>query len=260
MSTFGAKEPWMEPMNKHLVIHRQEFREFIDSICSISPDQYQQTTPPSYATPMTILSRLPSTHREGFPSLPYLIDEAKNYAILVNLWLDSSPDMKTIQAIGGDLLKFHEQCVHLQRRTTECVAKAEQQQEQQSKRPTKNKVPSSLPSPAIPVPQSPTASTMLDRTGHPTELSPSPTTSTPTPSTPADHNSSFHTARTSKDTTYSTTEPTSPRSHREVQREQEEQDGRAPSTPSSSKEVPIKPATKFSDLVTLGFRRKGKSS
>lgn len=131
MATFGSKETWMEPMNKYLVVHRQEFREFIDSICSVSSEQQhthsQQTSSPSYATPITILSRLPPTHREGIPSLPYLIDEARNYASLVNLWLDCAPDMKEIQKAGGDVLRFHEMCIRLRQRTKECVAKAEQQ-------------------------------------------------------------------------------------------------------------------------------------
>lgn len=35
MTTFGSKEPWMEPMNKFLTKNRAEFKEFIDSICAI---------------------------------------------------------------------------------------------------------------------------------------------------------------------------------------------------------------------------------
>ncbi|KAI9789118.1 MAG: hypothetical protein M1816_006368 [Peltula sp. TS41687] len=255
MSTFGAKEPWMEPMNKHLVIHRQEFREFIDSICSISRDQYQQTTPPSYATPMTILSRLPPTHREGFPSLPYLIDEARNYAILVNLWLDYSPDTKTIEMIGGDLLKFHEQCVHLRRRTSECVAKVEEQQQRRRKH-TKTKSSSTLPSPTTPIPETPSTSAITHRTSDQADSLPSPTT-TFTPSTPADPNSTTNTARTSKETTNITTEPGSPRSNRELKIGHDDV-GVLSRPSSSSKEASSRSTNKFSDLVTLGFRRKGR--
>ncbi|KAI9885973.1 MAG: hypothetical protein M1823_002251 [Watsoniomyces obsoletus] len=129
MSTFGNKERWMEPMNNHLVVHRQEFLSFIDTICAITADQLPlHLTPPSYTTPMTILSRLPPTHREGFPSLPYLIDEARNYAALVKIWLDADPDLSTIETTGDeDLAEFHEICLHLQRRAQDCVAKAEHQ-------------------------------------------------------------------------------------------------------------------------------------
>src|ERR1700712_4703616 len=88
MSTFGAKEHWMEPMNTFLTSHRAEFKTFLDVICSVPSSSLPVIIPPSYSTPLTILSRLPPTSREGFPSLPYLIDHAKSFASLVNLWLE----------------------------------------------------------------------------------------------------------------------------------------------------------------------------
>jgi hypothetical protein len=127
MSSFGAKEPWMEPMNRFLTAHRQQFKEFIDTICSVSPElDVSSAIPPSYATPITILARLPPTSREGFPSLPYLIDHARAFAELVTLWLDCTARTDKHQIIDGDVSGFHELCVGLQQRTKECLAKAEQ--------------------------------------------------------------------------------------------------------------------------------------
>ncbi|KAI9813283.1 MAG: hypothetical protein M1827_004225 [Pycnora praestabilis] len=126
MTSFGSKESWMEPMNQFLSGHRQEFKDFIDSICSISSDRASSTIPPSYATPITILARLPPTSREGFPSLPYLIDHARNFAALVNLWLEASASTRLTTSIEGDLLSFHELCIDLQQRTKDCLTKAEQ--------------------------------------------------------------------------------------------------------------------------------------
>ncbi|KKY18298.1 putative gtpase activating protein [Diplodia seriata] len=119
MSTFGAKEQWMEPMNSFLNGHRHEFKKFIDDICSISPNTSSVSPiPPSYSTPLAILQRLPPTSREGFPSLPYLIDHARNFAELVTLWLDNTGELaENLAQEEGDLAKFHNICVALNART-----------------------------------------------------------------------------------------------------------------------------------------------
>lgn len=126
LSNFGQKEEWMEPMNRFLSGNRQEVKDFIDNVCSISAERNNFSLPASYSTPITILARLPPTSREGFPSLPYLIDHARNFAALVKLWLDATSNYVASQPMEGDLLKFHELCVGLQRRTDDCLAKAEQ--------------------------------------------------------------------------------------------------------------------------------------
>ncbi|OCK79160.1 hypothetical protein K432DRAFT_394159 [Lepidopterella palustris CBS 459.81] len=126
MSTFGAKEQWMEPMNAFLSSHRQEFKTYIDNICSISPSSTVNPIPPSYSTPLAILQRLPPTSREGFPSLPYLIDHARNFAALVDLWLENTAaSAQNIQQTDGDLLRFHTLCVSLHQRTSDCLNRAE---------------------------------------------------------------------------------------------------------------------------------------
>ena len=163
MASFGTKEHWMEPMNAFLTQHRESFKSFIDDICYVptalsgatagytgspvasptyTPGVVSAETNLSYTTPMTIMQRLPPTSREGFPSLPYLIDQARAYADLVNLWLEiTSPQptsdamsnssgrlsdtLNAIQASGGDLLSFHEICTTLDKRSKECLSRAE---------------------------------------------------------------------------------------------------------------------------------------
>ena len=127
MSTFGAKESWMEPMNHFLSSRRQEFKDFIDSICAVDtePQSPSPSTPSSYITPTAVLARLPPTARESFPSLPYLIDQPRNFALLVNLWLDTVGSQGA-DLMHGEVLAFHMQCVALRQRARDCLASAEQ--------------------------------------------------------------------------------------------------------------------------------------
>ncbi|KAJ4350062.1 GTPase activating factor [Didymosphaeria variabile] len=127
MTSFGTKEAWMEPMNSFLNTHRQEFKTYLDNICSISSmTSPSPPIPPSYSTPLAILQRLPPTSREGFPSLPYLVDHARNFAALVDLWLENTKSTApNIETTDGDLLKFHQICVALKERTSDCLNRAE---------------------------------------------------------------------------------------------------------------------------------------
>ncbi|KAE8166149.1 hypothetical protein BDV40DRAFT_256868 [Aspergillus tamarii] len=127
MTTFGSKEPWMEPMNKFLVGNRADFKQFVDSICAIPADRPTPIVTPSYATPIQILGRLPPTSREGFPSLPFLIDHPRSFAILIRIWLEGAPErLGEIEDLDPALKKFHDMALHLDRRTKECLSKAEQ--------------------------------------------------------------------------------------------------------------------------------------
>ena len=148
-------------MNAFLTQNRESFKSFIDDMCyvpttlSTSAVQNPTASPPTYAsgvvstethlsytTPMTIMQRLPPTSREGFPSLPYLIDSARASAELVQLWLEATTAMTTasesagptrshaevmaaIRASEGDLLSFHQICTGLHARTQECLNRAE---------------------------------------------------------------------------------------------------------------------------------------
>lgn len=171
MASFGTKEIWMEPMNSFLTNNRESFKGFVDDICyvptplsSTGGGNYSTSTTAtsstasspthpvsaeinlSYTTPMTIMQRLPPTSREGFPSLPYLIDQARNFADLVSLWLEATsasgesnqssdspmprqqnaPSVaSSIRTSDGDLSTFHELCVSLDARTQESLRRAE---------------------------------------------------------------------------------------------------------------------------------------
>jgi hypothetical protein len=116
----------MEPMNSFLSSHRGQFKTFLDTVCSISSTSMPLVPiPPSYSTPLAILTRLPPTSREGFPSLPYLIDHPRSFAALVSIWLDHAGNVAGIEEGDGDLLKFHHLVISLRQRTEECLASAE---------------------------------------------------------------------------------------------------------------------------------------
>lgn len=116
----------MEPMNAFLTSHRQEFKAFCDDICSISADHRTSTIPPSYATPITILGRLPGTSREGFPSLPYLIDQARECAGLIDVWLGVRKEVDPNMPMSDEMKRFDELCEESREKSKQCLTRAEQ--------------------------------------------------------------------------------------------------------------------------------------
>lgn len=117
----------MEPMNKFLVGHRSEFKDFVDSVCAIPADRPVPIVTPSYTTPIQILGRLPPTSREGFPSLPFLIDYARSFANLIRVWLEVSPErLNELTELDVNLSKFQKEALRLRARTEECLRRAEQ--------------------------------------------------------------------------------------------------------------------------------------
>lgn len=126
MTTFGSKEPWMEQMNEFLHAHRPEFKEFVDEICSISPEARTSAIPPSYATPITIFKRLPDTSKEGFPSLPYLIDQAREFAALIDVWLDARREKDPNTPMSEELRRFNDLCEECREKSRQCLTRAEQ--------------------------------------------------------------------------------------------------------------------------------------
>ncbi|CAJ2503298.1 Uu.00g106920.m01.CDS01 [Anthostomella pinea] len=126
LSSFGKKEGWMEPMNKFLSLQRQSFKGYVDQLCSIPTERSGSTPSASYSTPNAILSRLSPTSREGFPSLPYLIDQERNLAALVKLWLESNhASAAESHSFEGELAEFHVACIDIQQRSDGCLAKIE---------------------------------------------------------------------------------------------------------------------------------------
>lgn len=127
MTTFGSKEPWMEPMNRFLLGNRGDFRQFVDSVCAIPADRPTPVVTPSYATPIQILGRLPPASREGFPSLPFLLDYPRGFANLIRIWLEcAQPRLAELEEIDPVLQTFHETVLRLHERTKECLNRAEE--------------------------------------------------------------------------------------------------------------------------------------
>lgn len=121
LSNIGKKEVWMEPMNRFLSSRRQALKDFIDDVCAIPAERSNHVLPASYSTPITILGRLSPLAREGFPSLPFLIDHARNFASLVRLWSDHNTSNTSEARFDGDMLKFHKYSVALQQRANLCM-------------------------------------------------------------------------------------------------------------------------------------------
>lgn len=121
LSNIGKKEVWMEPMNRFLSARRQSLKDFIDEVCAIPAERSNHVLPPSYSTPITILGRLAPLAREGFPTLPFLVDHARTFASLVRLWSDHNQTSASEARYDGDILKFHKQCVALQERADFCM-------------------------------------------------------------------------------------------------------------------------------------------
>jgi len=119
----------MEPMNAFLTTHRESFKKFMSDICFVPPPPaILNETPPAYSTPNAIKNRLPMTSKEGFPSLPFLIDDTREFANLVDLWLQASSAGRAASSEEDDkgpLHKFHDACTSLHARTMECLSKAE---------------------------------------------------------------------------------------------------------------------------------------
>lgn len=148
MTTFGQKESWMEPMNKFLGTQRWIMKDFLDQVCSLPADRGVVPPPAPYSTPATIMNRLSPTAKEGFLSLPYLLDQSRNYAALVRAWADANPLANETPASSpgglqaprrslfphgideqlspdGDLGVFNDVCASLQRRCDDALARIE---------------------------------------------------------------------------------------------------------------------------------------
>ena len=125
----------MTPMNAFLTAHREEFKRFIEDVCFVPhPPALLAEAQASYSTPNAIRNRLPATSKEGFPSLPYLLDEAREYAGLVDLWTQASKKKGFLAQSNGSphleqddtsFKSFQEICKNLSSRTQECLARAE---------------------------------------------------------------------------------------------------------------------------------------
>ncbi|KAK3401657.1 hypothetical protein B0T20DRAFT_402298 [Sordaria brevicollis] len=127
LNIISKKETWMEPMNEFLQKQRQRFKDFADAVCAIPAHTGPSTgVPAPYSTPLTILGRLSPLAREGFPSLPYLVDHARSFAALAKLWAKIHPESDWDSSnCEGDLLQFHRLCTALHQRAAHCFSQME---------------------------------------------------------------------------------------------------------------------------------------
>ena len=138
MAKFGTKETWMEPMNKFLANATPEFRDYVDEICSISASQMSMASiEPQYGAPNQIKGRLPPASREGLPSLPFLLDQTKLLADLVELWVTHAPPNISETGVEQAVQSFDTVCRDLHQRSQDCLSLAEQAEKPDAKMESK---------------------------------------------------------------------------------------------------------------------------
>ena len=140
MSGYGGKEKWILPMGTLSAEYEDRFTAFIDEICDASnstgPRQHAQ-----YSGPALVKSRLDPLSQEGIPTLPFLIDQPREYAGLVKLWnrqcLPPSSNQTTthhvidITKLSDAARAFHTACVQLNLKTVSLVETAVERDEEE---------------------------------------------------------------------------------------------------------------------------------
>lgn len=121
-ATFGNKEPWMEPMNDFIHKNRQHFKTFIDKLCDVAHQYPSFTVRHGHMPAQQVFTKLPPLVQEGIPALPFLIDSSRSFAGLVRTWLTSKP---TVPHNNHYLLKFHTECLRIDKLSQECFDRAE---------------------------------------------------------------------------------------------------------------------------------------
>jgi hydroxylamine reductase (hybrid-cluster protein) len=138
MSGYGGKEKWILPMGTLSAEYEDRFTTFIDEICDTSgcTGPRQQ---PQYSGPSAVKSRLDPLSQEGIPTLPFLIDQPREFAGLVKLWNRQCLPTSTNQAHHAiDITKlsdaaraFHTACVQLNLKTVSLVETAVERDEEE---------------------------------------------------------------------------------------------------------------------------------
>lgn len=137
MTTFGSKEIWMAPMEQFVSSHREDFKNFINTICDVDED-YE---PPVLGTHLIAHSATRSQYmnlsraaRDGILSLPHLIDRSRDIAALVRIWVDrAQKDQERLSFVSArnvdssasvssaepDIPSFHAACLRVHKKTQE---------------------------------------------------------------------------------------------------------------------------------------------
>jgi hypothetical protein len=138
MSGYGGKEKWILPMGTLSAEYEDRFTAFINEIC----DPSGATGPrqqPQYSGPSAVKSRLDPLSQEGIPTLPFLIDQPREFAGLVKLWNRQCLPTSTSQThhvvditkLSDAARAFHTACVQLNIKTVSLVETAVEREEEE---------------------------------------------------------------------------------------------------------------------------------
>jgi hypothetical protein len=138
MSGYGGKEKWILPMGTLSAEYEDQFTAFIDEICDGSSCTGPRQ-PAQYSGPMLVKSRLDALSQEGIPTLPFLIDQPREYAGLVKLWnrqvfnpMESKKHHSIdVSKLGEATKAFHLACVQLEMKTVRLVEAAVEREEEE---------------------------------------------------------------------------------------------------------------------------------
>lgn len=139
MSGYGGKEKWILPMGTLSAEYEDQFTAFIDQICD-SSNLTGPRQPAQYSGPALVKSRLDPLSQEGIPTLPFLIDEPREFAGLVKLWnrqlsppLSTTPNKQSVDVakLGDATRAFHSACIQLNEKTVGLVEGAVEREEEE---------------------------------------------------------------------------------------------------------------------------------
>ncbi|KAA1076919.1 hypothetical protein PGT21_024173 [Puccinia graminis f. sp. tritici] len=88
LTLFGIKEPWMSVMNEFITTQLDSFRDYISFIASESDSTKPEWTSKEYegyGLPYALRASLPSSSRDGIPTLPHLLDPVRDCSLLASL-------------------------------------------------------------------------------------------------------------------------------------------------------------------------------
>lgn len=138
MSGYGGKEKWILPMGTLSAEYEDQFTAFIDQICDIT-SYTGPRQPAQYSGPLLVKSRLDPLSQEGIPTLPFLIDQPREYAGLVKLWNrqvfhpkeSKKRHSMDVSKLGEATKAFHLACVQLEMKTVSLVEAAVEREEEE---------------------------------------------------------------------------------------------------------------------------------